>query len=715
VIARPRPAMAVMAAILAIGLLAPVAGIAPAPAFAASTDLTLVTDAVYTVETDAGRVAVAVTINAANHTKETRTRRFYFDHAYLAVQPGATDVRLAGSSKARARVARRTATSTLLRLDFGARIYSGKHATYRLTFDLPGTGPDASPQVRVGAGLITIPVWAFASNGASGSTVAVRFPAGWDVTVESGELARRPAAGGSGTVLASGPLDHPLTFFAFVTAQRPAAHTERTVTLPVGGQQVELRLQGWADDPEWMARIESLYGRALPVLREDIGLPWPIEQLTVVETVNRDQDAYASLFDPAQARVEIAYWADHGVIVHQVAHGWFNSSLLAERWANEGFATYYALHAAQALDEAADAPVMTEEAEAARVPLNAWPGSTGLRTPTDAYGYAASAQLADELARRVGPRVLREVWADAAARVGAYQPDGGARRSTASTPGGAAGALAVSGQGGRVVTAATTTTAPAEPEHVDGPPDWRGLLDLLEERSGQDLTALWRDVVVTPDQAPLLDARAEARAVYARTLALAGDWTLPRDVRDAMRAWDFPTAQARMADARTVLASRNALDEIAAQKGIPRPGSMQDLFEAGDLAGASARAEAERNAILTVDQAERSRSTVHDPLTSLGMLGEHPERDLAEARAALAAGDLDTALAAAERAYRAWTAASEEGRRRALFGLAVLATLLVLLSATASTMRRMRRGRDARTGAAAGERSRPPGDGTAIG
>jgi hypothetical protein len=73
------------------------------------------------------------------------------------------------------------------------------------------------------------------------------------------------------------------------------------------------------------------------------------------------------------------------------------------------------------------------------------------------------------------------------------------------------------------------------------------------------------------------------------------------------------------------------------------------------------------------------------------MLGESPDQDVAQARDALGAGDLDTALTAAERARRAWTVAWEEGRRRALLMVAVLVTVLVLGSAVASTRRRSRR------------------------
>ena len=629
---------------------------------AASGDLTLVTDAVYTIRPDDGRVAVAVAIVARNHTTETRTRRFYFDHAFLAVQPGAVHPRLTGAPGAGARVSKRTAKSTLLRLDFGTRIYSGKSASLRLSFDLPGTGKAASPQVRVGGSLVTLPVWAFASNGAKGSTVTVKFPGGWDVAVESGDLVRRDVAGTGGVVLESGPIASPLTYFAYVTAQRPAVFSGQMITVTAGDRQAELDLQGWVDDPAWSRRLGALLRKALPALRAEIGLPWPAgEPVTIAESVSRDADAYAALFDPADRRIELAYWADHGVVVHQLAHVWFNGALLADRWANEGFATYYALRASRQIGEAADPPEMTPEAEGAAQALDTWTGDTGAPTPADAYAHAASYQLAAELADLVGADVLTAVWSDASARVGAYQPPSGTRAASTS------------------------------PEDVTGPADWRNLLDLLEERSGMDLAPRWRELVVTPAEAPQLDTRAAARASYARTLVIAGDWQLPRAIRDALRAWDFTAAETLMADVRTVLAQRNAGAELAASEGLRLPEVMQGLFESGLITEASARAEAERTAILAIRRAEEARSSDDDLLSRIGMLGEDPDQDMARAREALEAGDLDAALDAAERAHRSWTVAWEEGRRRALMALAALTTVLVLGSAVVSNRRRGRR------------------------
>ena len=59
-----------------------------------------------------------------------------------------------------------------------------------------------------------------------------------------------------------------------------------------------------------------------------------------------------------------------------------------------------------------------------------------------------------------------------------------------------------------------TAAAAAAPETVDGPPDWRGLLDLLDEHATTSLDDLWRTWVARADDLPLLDARRAARTRY---------------------------------------------------------------------------------------------------------------------------------------------------------------------------------------------------------
>src|SRR3954451_11352114 len=97
---------------------------------------------------------------------------------------------------------------------------------------------------------------------------------------------------------------------------------------------------------------------------------------------------------------------------------------------------------------------------ASKVPLNAWGAVGRADTKTEAYGYAAALELARQVAARAGQAGLAKVWGPAAAHDAAAQP----------------------------VQAAPVTGT----ETIGGPPDWRGLLDLLEARTGKRFDDLWR-------------------------------------------------------------------------------------------------------------------------------------------------------------------------------------------------------------------------------
>ena len=667
---RARPIVLALLAAVVLVWLAPVSGAMPAsPVAAAATDLTLVTDATYSVQPAHRRVHVVAAIDARNHRGETRTKKYYFDHAFLAVQPEASGFAVSGAKGASVRVAQRSKNATLLRIDFGKRLYGGQGRSMDLTFNLVDPGKPANRQLRVGSGLVTFPVWAFASDGAKGSRVHVHFPPGYDVDTESGEFDSRVTAADGGTTFATDPLAEPLSYFAYLTAQREPTYRATPLTVSAGGTDVALQVRGWRDDPAWTGRIGSLFRRALPELTRQIGLTWPETEPTIVqEAVSRTAGGYAGLFAPADRRIEVAYWADPLVVLHEAAHGWFNGGLVADRWASEGFASYYAQRAAGKLKVRDTSPKLTAAVSKAALPLNAWanptsPDDTADR-PTETYGYAASLALARAIAERAGTAALQRVWAAAAARTGAFQPP---RDPTfGGTP---------------------------EPETVDGPPDWRGLLDLLESETGKDFTNLWRKWVVRPEDAPLLDARADALVGYRRTLALAGDWQLPRSIRDALRSWTFDAAVQQMADARTVLAQRRAVESLAERGSMQLPPTIQQRFQAGDMVGASTEAEAERNAMLTVLQAADARVHESDLLSRIGMLGEDPDADLVAAKSAIATGNLDAAQASADDAYRAWTAAWQEGRRRALLLIAGVAAALLLAAAVAGRARAARRER----------------------
>lgn len=641
----------------------------PPAALAAAPELTLVAHARYEVDPDAARVHVSVDLTATNHKKDTSTRRYYFDRAYLAVLPGARDVRVSSEGlSSSVKVTERTADYDLLLISFGTKLDSGKSLDLRLTFDLADEGGDADREVRIGQALVTFPVWAFGSEETPGGSVEVVLPAGYHVEFAAGEIPGPASVDGS-LVFRTVELAEPLEFFAYVVADREGAYATTSLDVRVAGQPAPVEMRSWSDDTAFAERVGDLFTRGLPLLGSAIGLDYPrTDELIVSESVSRSLGGYAGLFDPASGQIRVDYAAGPFVILHEAAHVWFNGSLLGDRWANEAFASHYASRVATEL-EVGDAPApLTPELEASRIPLNAWGALGESDETTEDYGYAASLVLADAIAERAGEAGLSAVWAAAAGRESAYQPQ-----------------------------------APAEePETTEATPDWRGLLDLLEERTGRTYDDLWRTWVVRPTEADLLTERATTRDLYASVLVAADDWELPRAIRSAMTTWRFDQAAGLLAQADELLAKRSDIEAAADAAGLTPPDTLEAAFE-GDrgLPAAHAEAEAELAAIQAIVAAAASESDDPGPLEVLGLLGSEPDLDMTAAREAFADGDLATAVERADAARAVWRSAGDVGGRR---GLAILgASLLVMLAAVLAIGGwRSRRARRARRPVGAG-------------
>ena len=389
-----------------------------------------------------------------------------------------------------------------------------------------------------------------------------------------------------------------------------------------------------------------------------IGLPWPAYDppLTVREAVSRSTGGYAGLFDPREGRVDIAYYADDFVVLHEAAHAWFNGSLLADRWASEAFASYYGSAAAFDLGLKVTTDVLTDELQASRIALNDWGPVGSEAVAVEDYAYAAALEVARLIAARAGGDGLRAVWADAAAGVGAYQPLGGGT------------------------------------ETVDGPPDWRGLLDLLEARTDATYDDLWRTWIARPTDLPLLDARAEARARFAAIRTQAADWRLPR--ADPRRA---PGVAVRRRDAaarwrRRRARARAEVEAAADAAGLVPPASLRSAFEDNDgFEDAAVEATAELDTIARYEAAVALRPGEVTPLIALGLWGETPELELTAARAAFARGDLQAAQEASGTAAAVWGGAASLGQDRALSIAAIILALVMLIALVITNVTRRRR------------------------
>jgi len=276
------------------------------------------------------------------------------------------------------------------------------------------------------------------------------------------------------------------------------------------------------------------------------------------------------------------------------------------------------------------------------VPLNAWLPSGQSEPLVEDAGYAASLELARLIGERAGPEAMRAVWQDIRTGRAPYQPSG----------------------------------AGVGAETVAGPPDWRGLLDLIEATTGGSFTDLWTTWVIRPEDATLLQQRTEARTAYAALEQRAGTWQLPRILRDALRAWQFAQVDELAAGANRALDDRDAVRRAAADSGLTPPDTMQ-LAELWRRAGSvlDELMNDEASAIRAYDAARAKRLGSPDVLQTIGLWSAPPDASLAAAAEAFAAGDLETVVGQATFAGATWDQATTIGRNR-------LVTLVILLSAT---------------------------------
>jgi hypothetical protein len=618
--------------------------------------LTLVGAAQYLVQPDHHRVHVTVDLVATNHARETISTRYVYDRANLAVLPGATAFRATSDGvKVAVTVAARSATSTLLSIRFAKRLGGGGSTNLRLAFELPDPGGSQSRPVRVGPSLVAFPVWAFGTRGTPGSTVSVKFPAGYQVTVATGRLGKPLNASDGTTTLSSPSLPDPFSLSGYVLADRPGAFVESKLDVPVDGATAHLAIRAWKDDPAWAKRITTLLKKSLPALSATIGLPYPHGSTVIVEeAVPRSIDGAAAVYDPATGIIRLAYTAGAPATLREAAHLWFDGSVFADRWLVEGLSSYAADGAATRLklDLGPVAPV--DPTSPAAFPLNAWPVDPGRGSeavPRQAYGAAASTTVIRLIASRTGADGLRSILLAARSR------------------------------------------------SASGPTDWRGMLDLIETEGRVDATDLWRTWVARPEDARLLDERVRLRFEHATLNEDANGWVLPPTIETALAAWQFAEAETAMTAARDILRARVELAVAAAVAGLRPSANLRTAFEAGDPEVAVAEAAIERAIVDQIVAAESAGATASSSwLVRIGLLGQDPVGGLAAARAAFEAGDLTAAQARAIGSREAWAGAADLGglRLRAIAALVLLLLLLILLLATRVRRQPRRRRRDYR-------------------
>lgn len=630
---------------LGLAILSSLWGVAaPASVAGAQSNLSYTSDSTWRADPTAGRVHVLAAIALTSHTVDDPNLRYYYDRIQLTLPPSSAVV-VADDNDVQLPVSVQAASSlgVVVLVGLGQRLYSGQSMSFDLKFDLVDKGGSTDRDLRIGRNLMSFPVKAFGSPDTPGSTVTVVFPSDFAVQEEYGGLTR--AVYGSGEVVfSSGVLDDATALDAWFTAVQPVPPgSYRVRSITIGPLHVALRY--WADDVGWADQVERVLREGYPILHDLIGLGDPIgTTLTVEEAASEEIGGFSASYDTSNGQVLVSYFADPLVILHEAAHMWFNGDLLSDRWANEGFASYYAQQAVDRLGFPDHSPVLTDRMRQAAVPLNDWVDAGQASSATDSYLYGASLRVAQLIAGEVGQEDLRSVWSAARSDRAAYQP----------------------------------LHLPATEILEGGPADWRRILDLLERTSGLSLDGIWRQWVVDPDRESLLDQRSMAVAAYTSAQDAAGDWDLPPEIRRSMDIWQFQQAGIFISQARGVVAQRDQIVAQSATEQTTPPANLKSAF-GHSLSDATAEAAAELAVLQEMTAARVARTDNVDAARGLGLLGSDPAADLTAAREAFASGDITRARALASRARIAWQSAGNAGQARIFGGVCLLVGILLLL------------------------------------
>ncbi len=619
---------------------------APPQAAAVQTDLGFISRSTWTADPVDARVHVVADVTVTSHTLDTAARRYFYDSvqmtlpasstAFLARTPGGTRLGLSVDSV--------TSSASIISVDFGRRLYSGQSTSFSLYFDLVDNGGSTDRDLRIGNNLMSFPVTAFGTPGTPGSSVSVIFPAGFTVQEEFGGLTRSLFGSGQ-VVFSSGVLDDSTELSAWFTAVQPVPQSDfRVRSVVVGPLRVNLKY--WVDDPGWADQVERVMLAGYPLLTKMIGLGNPImTSFTVEEASTQESVGFSGSYDEASGGIQVSYFADPFVILHEMAHMWFNSSLLGERWMQEGFASYYAEQVVNALGYTDHAPVLTDRLLASAIPLNDWTLAGQPSSATDGYLYGATLEVAREIAALAGQDGLRKIWLEARAAQAAYQPAHGPANEILAVPS----------------------------------TDWRRLLDLLEQTTGQSYGAVWRQWVIDPAQDSLLQQRATALAAYTAAQKAAGSWNLPPEIRRSLDGWQFDQALAFMSQARGILTQRDQIANEAATELTTPPPTLQAAFEDAGIGAAGREASQELEVLAELAAADLARTNSGGAARDLGLLGADPQAELTAARQAFAGGDLSGAAQLAVSARNSWESANSTGQVRIVGSLSLLAGCLLLL------------------------------------
>lgn len=669
----------------------------------------------YTVDPAANVVRVVAEMSfrntVPNRTEGNIIRQTYFDGFSLPLPVEAVDVVATQSGRLIPMTPRFVDGNTnffLADIEFAANLFVGKTADIVVSYNVASRPPRDPEPTRVNAAYAAFYAFGIADPGRL--TVRVVVPVGYVIETFGDDA--EETFDGVNTIYTATDIESPDEFELFVSARNDDGLAVEDHT--VGSNNFTIR--SWPGDVEWRDFVVRHLDEGLPAMESLIGQPWPEPgTIEITEAVTAYLYGYAGWYDATNEQLEIGEDTDPTVVMHELAHAWFNDRWFSDRWISEGFAEQYADLVNQQLGHADLEPDPIAASAAGAQSLNTW-GDVSLQSGSEQndaedFGYNASWFVIDGIVDDIGVEKMRDVLAAIDAGDIPYVGDEAA-------------------------------------EHLRASGDWRRFLDVLERVGGSTVAAdLYEQYVVTPQQLEMLEERTAAQAAYDGLEAAGGEWAPPYAVRKLMASWLFEPAERIIDQSTAALADRDELAATFADIGITMDSTFEQSYEAetvdlddtieliGDtqiaLDGAIERRESALAglAALGVEPTESFAATYVTASSSVadverelgeidaataavadaievdaesrsfyeqvGLYGDDVDAIIAEAKAALASGDTELATAKSAEAVEVIADSEGLGKTRVLTAAAIAGAVLFVLIGLIVWRRRVRRRRRA--------------------
>jgi hypothetical protein len=531
-------------------------------------------------------------------------------------------------------------------------LYNGQTRVITVAYDIAGEAPRTTKSdERVNAAYASF--YAIGQGDEGNVSVHVVAPATLDMEFFGATL--KAGASSSGKISYSEEnIADPFKWFAFVSAR----NDEALVRTPVETAGVSVGVRSWPGDTAWADFATTDVRDGVPALATLIDEPLPIKGLEVIQATTPYLYGAAGWFQPKNSVIEVGEELNDHVVLHELAHSWFNRTYFADRWMSEGLAEEYSSRAQALLKQTPMEPETVLVNGEGSQPLTSWDNPNGRKTKADElqekYGYNTSFYVFHELLKEIDTPKMAAVYDSVVKELNPYQ-------------------------------------GPGEPVHTKQNTDWKRLLDLVQEVGGSAKAEdLFKTYVLTTSQADGLSVRAAARSAYSDFKQAIGSWAMPTVVPAWMSDWKFADVTEFMTRAKATLARRNALTAEATANNLTVKSDLQKMFESATALTSfddmDKVIEAQLAAIHRLAQVQPIVAAPRNFYQRVGLRGQHPDIDFDAARAAFNEGHLDEATAKADGVATLLGGAKKVGRAkvrqtaiRSGVGLLVLLLLLVLL------------------------------------